>query len=80
MKYIVYIVECVDGTYYCGITNDIISRITKHNNGRGAKYTRNRLPVKLIYEEDCLDKSSALKREYRIKQMSRKEKELLIIG
>ena len=74
----VYIVECNDGTYYTGWTNDLEKRIKTHNSGKGAKYTRCRLPVKLIYFEEFDDKIEAMRREYRIKKMSRKEKEELI--
>lgn len=72
-------VKCKDNTFYCGITNDIDARITTHNRKRGAKYTRSRTPVALIYKEECADKSSALKREHKIKKMTRKEKENLIL-
>ena len=78
MKYFIYIVECIDKSFYTGYTNDIEKRIKKHNSGNGAKYTKTRLPVKLIYMEEFNDKSSALKREYEIKQLSRKQKEKLI--
>ncbi len=74
----VYIIECADYTLYCGYTNDLDKRIKVHNNGLGAKYTRARLPVKLIYTEIFETKSEALKREYKIKQMTKKQKEELI--
>ncbi len=74
----VYILECSDKTYYTGWTKDLEKRINTHNNGKGAKYTRGRCPVKLIYFENFNDKVEAMKREYEIKQMSRKEKEKLI--
>lgn len=70
----VYILKCSDGTLYTGWTNDLQNRLKVHLSGKGAKYTRSRLPVELVYFEECLDKSSALKREYRIKQMRRTEK------
>jgi putative endonuclease len=73
-KYSVYIVECKDGTLYTGISNDVVKRVKNHNNGSGAKYTKTRLPVTLIYEMVCGDKSEALKIEYKIKQLSRSEK------
>lgn len=76
----VYILECSDKTYYTGWTKDLEKRINTHNNGKGAKYTRGRCPVKLIYFENFNDKVEAMKREYEIKQMSRKEKEKLIIS
>lgn len=75
----VYIVECSDHTYYTGWTTNLEQRIKAHNEGNGAKYTKARRPVKLIYVEELLDKSQALKREYAIKQLTRKQKELLII-
>lgn len=77
MHYI-YIVECSDKTLYTGYTNNLDNRIKVHNQGKGAKYTRMRLPVKLVYFEEFDNKSDACKREYFIKQMSRKEKENLI--
>lgn len=80
MKYYVYIVECSDKTYYTGYTNDINKRVKTHNSGKGAKYTRHRLPVVLVYLEEHENKSSAMKREYAIKQLSRKEKQFLILS
>lgn len=76
----VYIVECSDGTYYTGWTNDLEKRIARHNAGLGAKYTRTRIPVKLVYSENCETKGEALSRERNIKKMTRKEKEELIAG
>jgi putative endonuclease len=73
-------VECSDGTYYTGITNNVIKRIVKHNLGTGAKYTCARRPVKLVYSELNYTKSQALKREYAIKKLSRKRKEELIFS
>lgn len=78
MKHFVYIVECVDKTFYTGYSNDVDRRIEKHNSRKGAKYTKTRRPVKLVYKEECENKSSALKREYQIKQLSRTQKEKLI--
>ena len=77
LKFYVYIIECSDGTYYTGYTNDLDKRIKKHNKGKGAKYTRGRTPVTLIYQESYPSKSEALKREYEIKSLSRKKKEKL---
>lgn len=74
----VYILECGDGTYYTGWTTHLEKRIEDHNRGRGAKYTRGRGPVKLIYHEEYETKGEALRREYAIKQLSRSEKERLI--
>ncbi|HHX59921.1 MAG TPA: GIY-YIG nuclease family protein [Epulopiscium sp.] len=73
----VYILECSDGTYYTGYTNDIKKRITAHNEGKGAKYTRGRSPVALKHVETYETKSEAMKREYSIKKLSRIEKQRL---
>lgn len=70
--------KCVDGSLYTGYTTDLENRIEKHKSGKGAKYTRGRLPVELIYWEPFADKSSAMKREYQIKQLSRLQKFILI--
>ena len=69
-----YLLRCADDTLYCGITNDIEKRLAAHNAGVGAKYTRGRMPLKLVYTEQCADKSVALKRELKIKKMKRSEK------
>jgi len=74
----VYLLLCSDGTLYCGITNDLNKRVDKHNSGKGAKYTRCRLPVKIVYNECVENKSLALKREFAIKKMSRVEKVKLL--
>lgn len=74
----VYIVECVDHTYYTGWTTDVARRVACHNSGKGAKYTRSRLPVVLRYYEAYETKQEAMSREYAIKQLSRQEKEELI--
>lgn len=74
----IYILECSDKTLYTGWTNNLEKRIKTHSKGKGARYTRARLPVKLVYFEKYNDKISAQKREYEIKQMSRKEKLKLI--
>lgn len=70
----VYILECNDGTLYTGITNDLEKRILTHNKGKGAKYTKTRLPVKLRVSFEAEDRSKASKEEYRIKQLTREEK------
>jgi putative endonuclease len=75
-----YIVECADGTYYTGWTLDPEKRVNTHNKGRGAKYTRMRLPVKLVYMEEQPDVQSAMKRERSIKNLKRAGKEKLILG
>lgn len=73
-EWFVYIVECSDGTYYCGATNNTKKRVAKHNAGVGAKYTRSRIPVKLIASRGSLSKSQALSLEYKIKQQPRENK------
>ena len=77
-KHYVYILRCADGTFYTGYTTDPERRTSVHNSGKGAKYTRPRRPVELIYTEEFDDKSDAQKREYAIKQLTRTEKEQLI--
>lgn len=79
-KAYVYILECSDATYYTGYTTNVMNRLKTHNLGKGAKYTRARRPCKLVYVKECDSKSLAMKLEYRIKQMSRKEKVDLIQG
>ncbi len=78
MQYEVYILLCHDGTLYTGIARDAEKRLAVHNSGQGAKYTRSRLPVRLVYRETQPDKSSALRREAAIKKLSRADKLLLI--
>ena len=70
----VYILRCSDGTLYSGWTSDLEARIKTHNAGKGAKYTRSRLPVELVYSEELESPSAAMRREYELKQLSRKEK------
>ena len=74
-----YIVECADGTYYTGWTVDPDRRVATHNKGRGARYTRIRLPVKLVYVEQQPDRKSAMRREIEIKRMGRDGKRKLIV-
>ena len=74
----VYILKCADGTYYTGWTTDPERRVRTHNSGKGARYTRARRPVELVYLEEYDDKISAQKREYAIKRLSRSEKEEVI--
>ena len=74
----VYVLECADGTYYTGYTTDIERRVSEHDGGDGAKYTRGRTPVELIYSERCESRSEAMAREYEIKQLRRVEKERLV--
>ncbi|PCI55218.1 MAG: endonuclease [Alphaproteobacteria bacterium] len=78
MGWYVYILECADATYYTGITTDIERRIAAHEAGTGAKYTKGRGPLNLIYEEECADRSSASKREIEIKALSKAQKLALI--
>lgn len=73
-----YILCCGDGTFYTGWTNNLEKRLSDHQTGRGSKYTRARLPVKLVYYETFLTKEAAMSREYAIKKMTRKAKEQLI--
>jgi putative endonuclease len=73
-----YILECADGTLYTGWTNDLQKRLASHNAGTGAKYTRTRRPVKLVYAEAHEDKCDAMRREYRIKQLTRMQKLALL--
>ncbi len=74
-----YILECSDGTLYTGVTKDINRRIDQHNTGKGARYTRTRAPVKLVYHEECVSHSKALIRECAIKALPREQKKLLIV-
>ena len=74
-----YILQCSDGTYYTGWTNDIAKRLKTHNEGKGAKYTRARLPVTLAYYEAFETKEEAMRREWEIKQLTRKQKEKLVL-
>lgn len=76
----VYIVECSDGTLYTGWTTDLEARLASHNCGGGAKYTRGRGPVRLLYSECCEDKRTALRREHQIKKLARADKFRLING
>ena len=78
MTWFCYLLRCADDTLYCGITNDLAKRLAAHNDGTGAKYTRNRTPVVMLYQEICEDRSSASKRELAIKKLSREKKLALI--
>jgi putative endonuclease len=73
----VYIARCADGTFYTGVARDLTARLAAHNAGRGAKYTRTRLPIALIYREPAADRAAALRREHEIKCLSRAAKALL---
>ncbi len=74
----VYLLQCADDTLYCGWTKDIDARLAAHNSGKGAKSTRSRLPVKLVYHEVYEDLQKALSREWHLKRLSREEKLKLI--
>ena len=76
--YWVYLLRCGDGSLYTGCTNDLSRRLRAHQSGRGAKYTRSRLPVELVYREPAADRSAALRREAAIKAMTRAEKLALL--
>ena len=75
-----YILRCADGSLYTGITTDLEKRIHAHNSGKGAKYTRSRLPVQLVYWEECPTKEAAMSREWQVKHLTREEKLKLIQG
>lgn len=78
-KYYVYMLQCRDGTFYTGFTTDIHRRLEEHSKGFGSRYTRGRRPVKLVYQESFSSLRAALKREYWIKQLTRKDKEVLVL-
>lgn len=78
MNWFCYLLRCADDTLYCGITNDLEKRIAAHNAGTASKYTRVRVPVKLVFAESCADRSAASKREMEIKSLKRTEKLVLI--
>ncbi|MFB1064435.1 GIY-YIG nuclease family protein [Natrinema sp. H-ect4] len=76
--HVVYVLECADGSLYTGYTTDLERRVAEHDAGEGAKYTRGRTPVELIYHERFDSKSAAMSREYEIKQLRRAAKERLV--
>lgn len=80
MSYWVYILRCGDGTLYTGSTDDVERRLAAHRSGKGAKYTRSRGPLTVVYQEELPDKSAALRRECAIKRLTRGEKLALIQG
>lgn len=73
-RWTVYILECADNTFYTGITTDLDRRVAEHNSGVGAKYTKGRGPMKVVYAEPCQDRSTASKREIHIKKLARVDK------
>jgi len=79
-KHYFYVLECSDGSYYAGYTNNLEKRVQVHNTGTGAKYTRSRRPVQLIFSKSFLTKGEALRAEYQFKQLSRKQKEVFLKG
>lgn len=78
MSWFVYILRCGDGTLYTGVTDDVQRRLAAHRAGKGAKYTRGRGPLELVYTQEQPDKSAALRREFQIKKLARPQKERLI--
>ena len=78
MVWYVYVLRCGDGSLYTGITNDLTRRLQAHRSGRGAKYTKGRGPLTLVYAEKQQDRSAASRREYAIKHLTRSEKEILL--
>jgi len=80
MSYFVYVLQCIDGSYYTGSTNNLEKRFSDHLSGRGGKYTRSHKVKKLVHKEELQTKSEALKREAEIKKLTRKEKEILVNG
>lgn len=77
-NWVCYLLRCADNTLYCGITNDMKKRLAAHNAGTAAKYTRARGPVKLVFVEDCADRSTASKREMAVKKLPREAKLALL--
>jgi len=77
-SWMLYVLKCSDNTLYTGITTDVLRRVHQHNSGTASRYTRSRLPVKLVFGEPCLSRSQALKKEYAMKRLSRKKKEEFI--
>lgn len=77
-QWLVYILCCNDGSFYTGITNDLAQRLQAHQNGTASRYTRSRLPVKLVYLESAVNRSAATKRELVIKRMNQSQKEILM--
>jgi putative endonuclease len=78
MVWFVYLARCADDSLYCGITNDVVAREAAHNAGKGARYTRTRLPIAVVFTRKCMSKGRALRIEHRIKQLSRTDKQRLL--
>ena len=79
-KWYLYILKCGDGTLYTGIATDVQKRLEMHRSGKGAKYTRGRGPLELVYSEECENHSQALKRECEVKKLTKEQKQQLIVG
>ena len=79
-KHYAYMLRCADNTIYSGYTNNLEKRVEVHNSGKGAKYTKNRRPVRLVYFEEFDTKSEAMRREYEFKHLKKHEKESMILG
>ena len=77
-RYFVYVARCADDTLYCGIARDVAARFAQHDAGKGARYTRGRGPLELLFAQRCADKGSALRLEYEIKQLPRAWKLALV--
>ena len=75
-----YILKCADRTFYIGTAKDVAARLAQHNHGKGAKYTRPRRPVRVVYREGPMSLTRALQREYQLKQLTRLQKQALIRG
>ena len=78
-KWYLYILKCGDGTLYTGIATDVQKRLEMHRSGKGAKYTRGRGPLELVYSEECENHSQALKRECEVKKLTKEQKQQLIL-
>ena len=79
-QWFVYLLRCNDGSLYCGMTNDLDKRVEKHNSGKGAKYTRSRKPVVLVWSAEHPTKSAAMRQEADIKKLKKKQKENIVAG
>jgi putative endonuclease len=76
--WLVYLARCADDTLYCGVTNDLLARVAAHNAGKGARYTRSRAPIEIVLTRACRSKIHAMRLEYRIKQLTRADKQRLV--
>ena len=78
MSWFVYMLRCADNSLYCGVSTDVSARVEAHNNGNGARYTRARLPVELVWHVPVASKAGAFREEFRIKRLRKNDKELLV--